>query len=122
MPRTKLMLSSELDEYFRTWKDDQGSFNGSLQFYRTKREDWEDERAIMGKTIGMPVFCVIPTHDPIAKQDVLDRMKAFIPRFEPASVPGGHWVLQDKNVRDELGDMIGAFFDRIRAENGQARL
>lgn len=58
MKKTAMFTEAEYNEYLRTWKEDMKGFNGALQFYRTRREDWEAERAIMGRGIDVPALFV----------------------------------------------------------------
>lgn len=91
MKRTKMLTDAEYDEYKRTWQEDMQGSNGALQFYRTRREDWEAERAVMGRGISQPALFVLPSHEPVVKGDALERIKKDVPKLEIQTCVGGHW-------------------------------
>jgi hypothetical protein len=145
MPRTAMLTDVEYNEYLRTWTEDMAGFNGALQFYRTRREDWEAERAVLGRGIGMRSLFVLPSHEPVVKGDALEAIKKLVPKLEVGTCEGGHWwvvcgvtlgldkthrclrasirrVLQDPKVRDQVGEMVGSFLDSCRKDEGSAKL
>ncbi|KAF9945835.1 hypothetical protein BGZ72_000943, partial [Mortierella alpina] len=71
-------------------------FRGPLNFYKTTKVNFDDERGIVGKTIEMPCWMVVATKDHVLKPHMSAKMKDYMPQLKYAQIEAGHFVMTEK--------------------------
>lgn len=70
--------------------------NGPLNWYRTRKINWEDETKMPDeakKIIKQPTLYILATKDEILTKDLAVGMKKTVPNLTWGEVPAGHWAL-----------------------------
>ena len=69
---------------------------GPCNWYRTRKVNFEDERALPAERRGgveQPVLFIFATGDSILSEDLQRGMDKAIPNMTKVSVPASHWAL-----------------------------
>jgi soluble epoxide hydrolase/lipid-phosphate phosphatase len=65
-----------------------------VNWYRTRRANWEEDQALLDKkTITQPVLFIQATHDSVLKPEMSKNMEQFIPNMTRGEVAASHWAL-----------------------------
>ncbi|CAO3564365.1 unnamed protein product [Mortierella alpina] len=71
-------------------------FRGPLNYYKTTKVNWDDERSVVGKTIDMPCWIIIAKNDPFLKPHMSSKMKDFMPQLKSTMIEASHFVMTEK--------------------------
>ncbi|KAJ3251856.1 hypothetical protein HK103_002033 [Boothiomyces macroporosus] len=82
-------------------------FHGPLNWYRTRRANWEKEQEGLGPVKSKCLF-VIAENDPYLVPAMAKKMKKHVPHCAITSVKAGHWVMIE--VPDQISEIITSFF------------
>ncbi|SMY22555.1 unnamed protein product [Zymoseptoria tritici ST99CH_1A5] len=91
---TPLLSDEELDFYVQEFM--RNGMNGPLNWYRTRKVNWEDEQEMpesARKTIKQPTLYIFATKDGILTRELTLGMERHIPNLTRGEVPAGHWAL-----------------------------
>ncbi|GAB7348715.1 hypothetical protein MBLNU459_g7453t2 [Dothideomycetes sp. NU459] len=88
---TPLLNQDEL-EYYTTQYARTG-LHGPLNWYRTRKANFEDELGLKSKKIDQPVLFIAGTRDEVLKPEMSIGMEQSIAKLTRREVPSGHWAL-----------------------------
>ncbi|KAI9008114.1 Alpha/Beta hydrolase protein [Gaertneriomyces semiglobifer] len=112
----KLKLSEkEYAYYVRQFQ--RRSFHGGLNYYRTRRINFDDERGLPGR-VDHPALMVVATADPALPVSMAQKMHKYVPNVVTKQVEAGHWVQMEQS--DALNKILVDWLRGIR--NQQAKL
>jgi soluble epoxide hydrolase/lipid-phosphate phosphatase len=95
------MTAQEFQYYTDTYC--QSTFNGPLNWYRTRRFDFEDERNVPRRLTGLPVLYLFFGKDPVFKKSVLDEMPKLVENLDIRIIAdAAHWGASQASTRDEV--------------------
>ncbi|CAK4032411.1 related to epoxide hydrolase [Lecanosticta acicola] len=92
--RSVLMSEEEIDFYVQEFM--KNGIHGPLNWYRTRKVNWEDEKSIpasLRTTIRQPVLYILATKDEVLTRDMGRNMETMCPNLTRGEVPAGHWAL-----------------------------
>lgn len=69
---------------------------GTVNWYRTRRVNYEDELAILGRKITIPVLFVQALKDPALPPHLGKSMAKHVPDLTVKQVDAAHWALWEK--------------------------
>jgi len=92
---TKLMSKKEMDYYVDQYS--RTGLHGPLNWYRTRKVNWEEERALSKLTIDIPTLFVQATKDTVLKPEMSASMGKFLPNLTRREVVAQHWVLWEQS-------------------------
>lgn len=99
----KIMLGQEeFQEYIKTYKSPEqggGGINGGLNWYRTRRLNFEDEVPLKDKSYpsSFPVLVVVPELDAALPPSVFGTLGKHVPHAERVDIPDcGHFVQMEQ--------------------------
>lgn len=70
--------------------------NGPCNWYRTRKINWEDEKALPEehrKIIKQPTLYILATKDDVLTRDMAAGMERTVPNLTRGEVPAAHWAL-----------------------------
>ncbi|KAI4767038.1 hypothetical protein E4T52_13044 [Aureobasidium sp. EXF-3400] len=100
----------ELDYYTREYL--RHGLHGPLNWYRTRRINFEDDLKLGTKMVKQPVLFISGRHDLVLTPEMSKGMGVFIPNLRRREVEAGHWALTqtpeevNKIVRDWLVEVV----------------
>ncbi|OBT76706.1 hypothetical protein VF21_03879 [Pseudogymnoascus sp. 05NY08] len=122
LARTTLMSEAELEYYARTYAAG-GGMRGPLNWYRTRKLNWEDDKEIKwdGK-VKVPTLFLQASNDMALPVWMAKGMGRHFEDLKTVQVPGTHWVLVQK--AEECNKHIGAFLSEqmAREKAGESKL
>ncbi|KAL8901113.1 MAG: hypothetical protein Q9207_005365 [Kuettlingeria erythrocarpa] len=102
---SKKMLDYYADQYAKN------GIHGTLNWYRTRRLNFEDELALKKRTIEIPVLFIAATKDEALPPTMSKAMDEYISNLTRKSVDTRHWALWEKP--DEVNQIIRAWLESI---------
>ncbi|KAI4772445.1 hypothetical protein E4T52_12562 [Aureobasidium sp. EXF-3400] len=81
----------ELEYYTKEYM--RHGLHGPLNWYRTRRINYEDDLKLETKQFVQPVLFISGTLDAVLTPEMSKGMEAFIPRLKRREVKTGHWAL-----------------------------
>ncbi|KAF2277774.1 alpha/beta-hydrolase [Westerdykella ornata] len=92
---SRLLNGKMLDYYVREFS--RHGIHPTLNWYRTRRANWEDDLALLDKkVIKIPVLFIQATYDNVLKPEMAKNMDALLPNLTRGEVPATHWALTQK--------------------------
>lgn len=83
-----------------------------MNWYRTRRVNWEDEHAILDKkTINQPALFIAASRDNVLYPSLAAKMNKDVPQLTMKEVDGTHWVLVEKP--DECNALLKDWFNSV---------
>jgi len=82
--------------------------HGPLNWYRTRRINFEDDLKLDTKMVEQPVLFISGKHDVVLTPDMSKGMGSFIPRLRRREVESDHWALTQtpEDVNRIVGDWL----------------
>ncbi|TPX35263.1 hypothetical protein SmJEL517_g02271 [Synchytrium microbalum] len=110
---SKYISRQELDYYVRHYT--QRKFHGSLNWYRTRKINFDDELSLP-KTLPIPVLMVVAMHDPSLKPAMAEIMKdkKLVPQLTMKQVDSSHWVMWE--AKAVLNSILSQWLDDNKAK------
>ncbi|PNS17427.1 hypothetical protein CAC42_7110 [Sphaceloma murrayae] len=89
--RSELVEDDEMkyvgDQYSRN------GLHGPLNWYRTRRANYEDELKLKGRKLEQPVLFIVANRDNILTKELSTGMERNVPNMMRREVSAGHWAL-----------------------------
>ncbi|KAJ4355743.1 uncharacterized protein N0V89_003763 [Didymosphaeria variabile] len=106
---SKLLNGKILDHYVQEYS--RHGVHGPLNWYRTRKVNWEHDRALLTKkTIEVPVLFIQATEDSVLKPEMSKGMEHFIPNLTRGEVKASHWALTQ--TPDKVNAIIVSWLDK----------
>jgi soluble epoxide hydrolase/lipid-phosphate phosphatase len=98
----KLLDGKVLDYYVKQYLNH--GIHPTLNWYRTRRINWEEEQELLDKKIiTQPVLFIQATQDSVLTPELSKGMENFIPKLTRGEVATSHWaMIQDPNGVNEI--------------------
>lgn len=79
-----------------------------MNWYRTSKANFDDERPLLGKVVEQPVLFILATQDAILTRGMADASMPLLPNVTRREVPTSHWALwQDpRGVNDHIAEWL----------------
>lgn len=92
-----------------------------VNWYRTRKVNFEEERAILGRRIEIPVLFIQALKDPALPPHLGKSMAKHVPNLTLERVDSAHWALWEKP--EEVNGILAAWLkDVVFAEARTGRL
>ncbi|EIN03457.1 alpha/beta-hydrolase [Punctularia strigosozonata HHB-11173 SS5] len=108
-----LLLTPQETQYYRPFFE--GAMRGPLNYYRTARLRFEEEKAANLPTTlpaSLPALLIWGTEDPTCLRPVVARAHKFVPSLREVSVEGcGHWIMIE--AKDAVTQTVLDFLDSV---------
>ncbi|OQE27268.1 hypothetical protein PENSTE_c004G05071 [Penicillium steckii] len=91
---SRLLSEDELDFYAAEFA--RNGVHGPLNWYRTRKVNYEEELAILGRRIEIPVLFIQALRDPALPPHLGKSMNKHIPDLTLRQVDTAHWALWEK--------------------------
>jgi pimeloyl-ACP methyl ester carboxylesterase len=93
---SRILNGKALDYYVQEYS--RNGIHGPLNWYRTRKANWEDEVALLGdrNIISIPTLFIQATYDSVLKPEMAKAMERFLPNLTRGEVKATHWVLAQK--------------------------
>ncbi|KFY53467.1 hypothetical protein V496_07566, partial [Pseudogymnoascus sp. VKM F-4515 (FW-2607)] len=122
LAKTTLLSEAELEYYARTFAAG-GGMRGALNWYRTRKLNWEDDKEIKwdGK-VKVPTLFLQASRDMALPVWMSERMGRHFEDLKMVQVDGTHWLLVQK--AEECNKHIGEFLSGLMAKEkaGESKL
>ncbi|KAJ6091163.1 Epoxide hydrolase [Penicillium canescens] len=107
---SNLLTPAEYDHYAEEFS--RSGINGPLNWYRTRKLDYEDELAITDPIIRIPLLHIQGLKDPALPPHLGQQMGDFIPQLTIESLYTAHWILWEdpQGVNEILARWLGKSF------------
>lgn len=89
-----------------------------VNWYRTRKVNHEDELAILGRRIEVPVLFIQALRDPALPPHLGKSMAKHIPKLTLKQVDTAHWALWEKP--DEVNSIISEWLKDVVFTEGRA--
>lgn len=89
------LLNEEELEYYTTEYARHG-LHGPLNWYRTRKLNWEDELELKEKGLKQPVLFIQGLADAVLKPELSKGMETFVPRLTRREAASNHWAQSQK--------------------------
>ncbi|RMZ67002.1 epoxide hydrolase [Pyrenophora seminiperda CCB06] len=100
---SRILNGKVLDFYVKQYA--RHGIHPTLNWYRTRRINYEEDKALIGKEkVMQPVLFIQATHDFVLKPEMSKGMEAFVPNLTRGEVEASHFALTQKPV--EVNDII----------------
>ncbi|KAL4797850.1 Alpha/Beta hydrolase protein [Aspergillus venezuelensis] len=115
-----LLSEKELDYY--TWEFTRHGLRGPLNWYRTRKVNYDDELALPSSKLEMPVLFIKALKDAALPPHLGKSMKKYIPNLKTDEVDASHWALWEKP--EEVNKILGKWVEEVveGGEEGKAKL
>ncbi|KAL8805320.1 MAG: hypothetical protein Q9200_005468 [Gallowayella weberi] len=107
------MLDFYADQYARN------GIHGTLNWYRNREQNFQDELKLEKTTIDVPVLFVAATKDEALPPSMSQTMNKHIPNLTRKSVDTHHWALWEKP--EEVNQIIGEWLGNVK-KHGESHL
>ncbi|KAI9773567.1 MAG: hypothetical protein M1840_006841 [Geoglossum simile] len=109
---TPLLSAKELDYYVDEYA--RHGLHGPLNWYRTSKQNFDDERDLTRSTIDIPVLFISATKDSALLESMSLGMENYIPQLTRKSVETSHWALWQapELVNGHIKDWLNATYFR----------
>ncbi|RDW79175.1 alpha/beta fold hydrolase [Aspergillus mulundensis] len=122
LPRLKKTWVIEEDEMeYYAWEFARHGLRGPLNWYRTRKINYEDELSLQQGTIDIPVLFIQALKDAALPPHLGKGMGKVIPQLTTKQVNASHWALWEKP--EEVNAALEAWMDEVvKGSNGVAKL
>ncbi|OZJ02659.1 hypothetical protein BZG36_04774 [Bifiguratus adelaidae] len=111
VPRSKLLSEKELQYYADQYL--QRGFNGGLNYYKTRKVNYDDELALTEHKIKVPCMMVTAGNDIALRPEMAKGMGKFIPDLTMRHVEdSGHWILVEE--KELANQYLGEFLEDLK--------
>ncbi|EIN10999.1 alpha/beta-hydrolase [Punctularia strigosozonata HHB-11173 SS5] len=112
-PSSTQEIEDNETQYYRSFFE--GAMRGPLNYYRTARLRFEEEKAANLPTTlpaSLPALLIWGTEDPTCLRPVVARAHKFVPSLREVSVEGcGHWIMIE--AKDAVTQTVLDFLDSV---------
>ncbi|KAK3214251.1 hypothetical protein GRF29_28g2487914 [Pseudopithomyces chartarum] len=106
---SKILNGKELDYYVKEYS--RHGIHGPLNWYRTRKVNWEQDKAILDKkTISIPTLFITATNDSVLKPEMSKGMEKFFPKLTRGEVKASHWALTQ--TPEQVNEIIAKWLDK----------
>ncbi|KAG0238993.1 Bifunctional epoxide hydrolase 2 [Mortierella sp. GBA43] len=96
-------------------------FRGPLNYYKTTRVNYDDDRDAQGKVIiNLPCWLISATNDPYLRPERSVKMKDYLPQLKTTSITAGHFVMTEKP--DEINELLKQSLEDLALRRNRASL
>ncbi|KAL4807553.1 Alpha/Beta hydrolase protein [Aspergillus unguis] len=107
--KSRLLGDEELEYY--AWEFTRHGLHGPLNWYRTRKQNFDDELAIQGKTIEVPVLFIQALKDTALPPHLGKKMGSTLPKLTTKQVDCSHWALWEKPK--EVNEILDRWVDDV---------
>ncbi|KYK60009.1 epoxide hydrolase [Drechmeria coniospora] len=114
LKRSRLLSDEELDHYVEQYmKQDAPQLRGPLNWYRTRKINWEDEMLLADSHVSleMPTLFIAAKKDSVLLPSLSVGMERHMPKLTRAEVNGSHWALT--GASEEVNEHIGKWLNGL---------
>ncbi|KAL4976838.1 Alpha/Beta hydrolase protein [Aspergillus desertorum] len=104
------LLEEEEVEYY-AWEIARHGLRGPLNWYRTRRINYDDELSLQTGTIDIPVLFIQALRDAALPPHLAKGMRKAVPRLMTKQVNASHWALWEKPA--EVNQALEAWIDDV---------
>ncbi|KAJ5256945.1 hypothetical protein N7478_013049 [Penicillium angulare] len=112
------LLSEEELEYYAT-EFSRNGIHGPLNWYRTRKVNFDDELSILGRGITMPTLFIQALRDPALPPHMAKSMQKNIPGVVLKEVDTSHWALWEKP--EEVNAILASWLNEVVFANKSAQ-
>ncbi|KNC96284.1 uncharacterized protein SPPG_08436 [Spizellomyces punctatus DAOM BR117] len=106
---SKLALSEQEFEYYcRQFA--RRSFHGGLNYYRTRRVNFDDERDCP-REVSHQALMIVATADPALPVSMARKMNKYVKNMELKTIEAAHWVQMERTA--ELNEMLAEWLSKL---------
>ncbi|KAI8865586.1 alpha/beta-hydrolase [Ramicandelaber brevisporus] len=110
VPRDEFISQTELDYYVENLT--RRGFHGGLNWYKTRRANYDDDQALLGKTITTPCLMVPADKDMALPVALTAHMPQVLPQVKIVIVENSsHWITTEQP--DAVNAAIAGFLDSL---------
>lgn len=109
LSRTPLLSEKMLDLYADQYA--KNGIHGALNWYKSRKQNFEDELVLESPTIDVPVLFIAATKDDALPPSMSKSMDRHIPRLTRKSVDTHHWALWEKP--EEVNQLIRDWLNTV---------
>ncbi|KAL4931924.1 alpha/beta fold hydrolase [Aspergillus undulatus] len=113
------LLSDEELEYY-AWEFTRHGLQGPLNWYRTRKINYDDELALSSGTINVPVLFIKAVKDAALPPHLGRGMAKHLPRLRTEDVDASHWVLWERPA--EVNGVLERWLDEVVEGEGEGRV
>lgn len=110
MHHTKLMDGATLDYYADQYA--KNGMHGTLNWYRTREQNYHDELQLPRKTIDIPVLFIQANKDAAIPPSMSQGMERYIHNLTKRSVDTHHWALWE--APDQVNGILKEWLERFQ--------
>ncbi|KAI9826292.1 MAG: hypothetical protein M1832_000209 [Thelocarpon impressellum] len=107
--KTPLLTEGELDYYAEQYV--RTGLHGPLNWYRTRKTNYDDEQSLGAPTIGVPTLLITASKDAALSPALAQGMQTLVPRLTRAEVEAGHWALVQAAPR--VNEIVSGWFEGV---------
>ncbi|KAF3384994.1 Bifunctional epoxide hydrolase 2 [Penicillium rolfsii] len=116
---SRLLSEEELDYYATEFS--RTGIHGPLNWYRTRKVNYEDELAILDRKITIPTLFIQALRDPALPPHLGNSMAKHIPKLTLKQVNTAHWAMWEKP--EEVNGILSTWFkDVVFADKRSGKL
>ncbi|CEJ58124.1 hypothetical protein PMG11_06794 [Penicillium brasilianum] len=112
---SRLLTEEELDYYATEFS--RSGVHGPLNWYRTRKVNYEDELAILDRKITIPVLFIQALKDPALPPHLGKSMAKQLPNLTLKQVNTAHWALWQEP--EEVNSIISTWLKEVVFANGR---
>lgn len=106
---TFLLSRKEMDYYVDQYH--RNGLHGTVNWYRTRRANYDDELDLTKTTIDVPTLFIQATRDSVLRPEMAQGMQKYLPRLTFAEVEATHWALWQKP--EEVNSIIEGWLKEV---------
>jgi len=115
IPYPRGITRTEFDEYVKAYT--RSSFNGGLQWYRTRKINHKDELGL-NPVISQPALMVTASHDAALPREMTKNMRKYIFNLTMRHIENsGHWLLQEQP--DDCSAVLLDWLSQVHGQNSR---
>ncbi|TID15168.1 Alpha/Beta hydrolase protein [Venturia nashicola] len=104
--KSPLMSDREVDYYVQEYS--RNGLHGPLNWYRTRKANWEDELKLSKNTIDIPTLFIEAANDSVLKPEMSFGMERYVPNLSRRSVNAAHWAMWERP--SEVNEFVKKWF------------
>lgn len=109
LPRSRLLSPEDLE--FRVEHYHRNGFFGPLNWYKTRKVNFDDEKAIKDPRIRIPMLFIETEKDAVVTKQMVELSKRAIDNLTLRSIKVGHWAMLEKP--DEVNGFLKEWFQGV---------
>jgi len=122
-PRQRLALEQldDKDLEYIVAQFKHSGFRGPLNYYKTTKINFDDERSVVDKKIiNLPAWIILAENDRFLRPHMAAKMKDFIPLLKRTSVEATHFAMVEKP--NEINQALKTSLEDLKQQRAKAAL